>query len=78
LHVFRQAEPPQRVDCLPPKWENHQVSFPRIQQRTTASGVEPRFGNLSITSLVPLPAMSYAAATAATLLWSLLRSALVR
>jgi len=44
LHVFRQAGPPQRVDCLAPKWETALSIFPkgtatryRIGSRTKVS-----------------------------------------
>jgi len=37
--------------CLAPRWKIAlKVSFPRTQRRATASGVEPNFRNLSITS----------------------------
>jgi len=29
LHVFRQAVPPQRVDCLAPRWETALSVFPK-------------------------------------------------
>ena len=33
LHAFRQAGPPQRVDCLAPMGNRRKVSFPRTQRR---------------------------------------------
>jgi len=60
LHVFRQAGPPQRVDCLAPRWETALCVFP-TQRRATASGVEPKFRNLSITSPELYQLLSHAA-----------------
>jgi len=44
LHVLRQAGPPQRVDCLAPRWETALNVFPedtatryRIRSRTKVS-----------------------------------------
>jgi len=42
LHVFRQAGPSQRVDCLAPKWETKLSVFPRTQ----LLGSDPQVTNL--------------------------------
>jgi len=39
LHAFRQAEPPQRVDCLAPKWETALSVFPK---RRLAAAIDVR------------------------------------
>jgi len=52
LHVFRQAGSPQRVDCFASRWKIALSVryFLRTQRRATASGVDSRFRNLSISS----------------------------
>ena len=52
LQVFRQAGPPQRVDCLGPIRNRCKRPFPRIQRRIASFRIEPGVSNLSITSLM--------------------------
>jgi len=61
LHVFRQAGPSQRVDCLAPKWETALSVFPKDTATRYRIG-EPRFRNLAIISPA-LYQLSHAAAT---------------
>ena len=48
LQVFRQAGPPNRIDCLSQWGNKRQVSFPTTHRRITISEIEAGASNISI------------------------------